>query len=297
MKNIFNGVGVAVVTPFYKNKIDYESLKTLINKTINNGADAIILLGTTGEAANINLTERKQLIKFCKQQINNRACFIVGTGNNNMQTCKQNTKLAKDLGADGILAVTPYYNKTTQQGIIEYYRLLAEYKIPIIMYNVPSRTGLNIEPSTVKKIIETNPYVFGLKESTCDINRIIELSNICKDKIALYSGEDNLNYIFYTLNAQGCISVTANAYPEHVSLIYKLTKKLEYKKALELQHKLDPLNKALFCETNPVPIKHLLHKQNLIKSNEVRPPLVQLTPENKEYLEKILNQTEISLNN
>ena len=297
MRNIFNGVGVALVTPFYKNKIDYNSLKALINKAIDGGADAIILLGTTGEASNITLAERRQLIKFCKQHINNRACFIVGTGNNNMQTCKQNTKLAKDLGADGILAVTPYYNKTTQKGIIEYYKTLADYKIPIIMYNVPSRTGLNIEPSTIKEIIEKNPYVFGLKESTSDINRIIELSNICKDKIALYSGEDNLNYIFYTLNAQGCISVTANAYPEQTSLIYKLTKKFEYKKALELQRKLDPLNKALFCETNPVPIKHVLHKQNLIKSNEVRPPLVQLTPENKEYLEEILNQTEISLNN
>lgn len=292
MKSIFEGIGVALVTPFYNNKVDYDSLKILINKTIAGGADAIILLGTTGEAPNITQAERKNLIKFCKKLTENRVCFIVGTGSNNMQICKQNTKLAKELGADGILAVTPYYNKTTQKGIIEYYRTLAEYKIPIIMYNVPSRTGLNIELNTIKEIISSNPYIFGLKESSSDINRITELSKICKDRIALYSGEDNLNYIFYTLNAQGCISVTANAYPEKVSLIYKLIKKLEYKKALELQQELDPLNKALFCETNPIPIKHILNKMNIIKSNEVRPPLVQLSTENKTYLDNIITKTE-----
>ena len=287
MKSLFEGVGVALITPFKNNKIDYQSLSILIEKTIKDGASALILLGTTGEASNVSYAERKNLIKFCKQQINNRACFIVGTGNNNMQTCLQNTKLAKDMGANGVLVVTPYYNKTTQHGIVEYYKQIAEYKMPIIMYNVPSRTGLNIELSTVNEIISTNPYIYGLKESTCDINRIIELSNICKDKISLYSGEDALNYIFYTLNAQGCISVTANAYPKEVSLVYKLAKKLEYNKALELQNLLKPINNALFCETNPVPIKHLLKKLNTINSDEVRPPLVPLTEQHKDLIDDL----------
>ena len=289
MKSIFNGTGVAVVTPFYKNKIDYTSLKNLIEKNISEGAEAIILLGTTGEASTISFTERKNLIKFCKTIINNQAKLIVGVGNNNMKLCHKNMELAKHFKVDGVLAVTPYYNKTTQQGLIEYYNQLSKYELPIIAYNVPARTGLNLELSTIKQLISTNPYIYGIKESTTDINRILELANICKDKIALYSGEDHLNYVFYSLGANGTISVTANAYTKQVSLVRKLIEQKEYEKALELQNKIQPINHALFCETNPVPIKNLLHKLNLIKSNEVRPPLVPLSEENNEKINEISN--------
>ena len=288
MKSIFNGTGVAIVTPFYKNKIDYTSLKNLIEKTINEGANAIILLGTTGESCTISFTERKNLIKFCKNTINNRIKLIVGVGNNNLKTCFKNMELAKKFNVDAVLAVTPYYNKTTQHGIIEYYKQLAKFELPIIMYNVPARTGLNIELSTIQHIISTNPYVYGIKESTTDINRILELLNICKDKISVYSGEDHLNYVFYTLGSQGTISVTANAYTKQVSLIHKLIEQKEYTKALNLQNQLQPINHILFCETNPVPIKNLLQKLNLIKSNEVRLPLVPLTEEHNKELENIM---------
>jgi len=292
MKSIFNGTGVAIVTPFYNNKIDYSSLKNLINQTINNGADAIILLGTTGEASTISFTERKNLINFCKQQISNRVKLIVGVGNNNMKTCLKNMQQAKILAVDGVLAVTPYYNKTTQHGLIEYYKQLSNFKIPIIIYNVPARTGLNIELPTIEELISTNPYIYGVKESTTDINRIIKLANICQNKIALYSGEDHLNYVFYTLGAQGTISVTANAYTKQVSLIYKLIQQKECKKALDIQNKIQHINYALFCETNPVPIKNLLQKLRVIKSNEVRPPLVQLTEVNNKLIEEICNSNQ-----
>ena len=163
------------------------------------------------------------------------------------------------------------------------------------MYNVPARTGLNIELSTIQHIISTNPYIYGIKESTTDINRIIKLADICNNKIALYSGEDHLNFIFYTLGGNGCISVTANAYPKEVSLIYKLTKNLEYNKALNLQNTIQPINNALFLETNPVPIKHLLYKLNIIKSDEVRLPLVPLTEEHKETLQNVAKDLEQKL--
>lgn len=292
MKSLFEGVGVAIVTPFYKGKVDYFSLKNLLQKTILEGADAIILLGTTGEASTVSIAERKRLMEFCKKEINNRITLIVGVGSNNMKTCLKNMELAKQSNVDGVIAVTPYYNKTTQYGLIEYYNQLAKFKLPIIMYNVPARTGLNIELSTIKEIISTNPYVYGIKESTTDINRILKLANICKNKIALYSGEDHLNYVFYTLGAQGAVSVTANALTKQVSLVYQLAKKLEYEKSLEIQNQLQPINHAMFCETNPVPIKHLLHKLNIINNAEVRAPLVALTPEHKE----LINNLDIPIN-
>ena len=155
---------------------------------------------------------------------------------------------------------------------MEYYSKLAEIGIPIIMYNVPSRTGLNIEVKTVEKLLNCE-MIYGLKESTCDINRIIELAKICKDNISLYSGEDNLNYVFYCLGAQGCISVTANVVADKVQQVYELTKKGDFNKALQIQNQLDEINYAMFVETNPIPVKKFMSYINLI-DEEVRLPLV-----------------------
>lgn len=272
MKSLFEGTGVAIVTPFRNNKIDYASLNRIIEKDIREGVKAIILLGTTGEGVSLTNEEREDVIRFSKNIIDGRVKLIVGTGNNNFITCQENTLMAKKLGADGVLVVTPYYNKTTQKGLIEYYERLAEFGIPIIMYNVPSRTGLNIEIETVKKLLNCD-MIYGLKESTSDINRIIELSRICKDNIALYSGEDHLNYLFYCLGANGCISVTANVLADKVEAVYEAVKNGDIKKGLKIQNELSEINSAMFVETNPIPIKNFMMQMDLI-DDEVRMPLV-----------------------
>ncbi len=287
MKKIFEGAGVAIVTPFKENKIDYNALEKLIDIDIDKGVSAIILLGTTGEGATISLKERFEIIKFAKNIIRGRVKLIVGTGHNDFKTCVKNTIIAKKLGADGVLVVTPYYNKTSQQGIVEYYTRLAKIGIPIIMYNVPSRTGLNIELNTLKILIEVD-NICGIKESTCDINRIIELTRICKNKIAVYSGEDHLNYVFYTLGATGCVSVTANVLADKVQEVYRLSKNQEFSAALKLQESLAEINKLMFIDINPIPIKTLMAKQGLI-DKELRMPLVSLSVENDEKLLKLIN--------
>ena len=257
-------------------------------KCINAGASAIIVLGTTGEASTISWKERVEIIRFCRKIILPPVKMIVGTGSNNYEVCLKNTQLAKNLGADGALVVTPYYNKTTQRGLERYYVDLAKFKFPIIMYNVPSRTGLTIELPTIEQIMNKNPYVYGIKEATSDITRIAQLCRLCKDKISVYSGEDDLNYIFYCMGAQGTISVTANAFCKEVNNLYRLVKNEQLHEALKVQNGLSTINQLMFCETNPVPVKYFLKSMHIIESDEVRRPLVELAGENKKKISKIL---------
>ncbi len=284
MKKIFEGVCTALVTPFENNKIDYKSLQRLIEKQITDGACAICLLGTTGESCCIENHEREKIIKFSKKIINGRCKLIVGTGSNNFVKAYKYTKMAKSLGADGALVVTPYYNKTSKKGLVEYYKKLATIGLPIIVYNVPGRTGVNIELDTLKSLIKID-NIYGIKEATNNIDRIIDLCKICKNKIAVYSGEDKLNFLFYALGADGCISVTANAFCSRVKEVYELSKKQKIKKANKLQSALNSINEILFCETNPIPIKYVLSKMNLIK-NELRLPLIPLSKINEKRVDK-----------
>ena len=290
MKKLFEGVGVALVTPFKGGEIDFFSMHKLLTKCLNENAQAIVSLATTGEGTTISQTERKQIITFCKSVIKGKAKLIVGTGNNNFETCYHNTIEAKVLGADGALVVTPYYNKTTQKGLVEYYQKLSQIEFPIIMYNVPARTGLNLELDTIKQIIKTNKWVFGIKESTCDINRIIKLHQICKNKIAIYSGEDALNLIFYSLGGDGTISVTANAFCEDVQSVFETARQNDFETALKLQNNLQPTNEILFCETNPIPVKYMLKAMKLIESDEVRMPLVSLSNKNRQKIDKLIKR-------
>lgn len=287
MKMIFEGTGVALVTPFSGGQVDYAALKKLIVANIENGASAIIVLGTTGEGSTILEEERLNIIKQAKEAICGRAKLIVGTGSNDFAKALYNTHMAKKLGADGVLVVTPYYNKTFQSGIVEYYNKLSQIGIPLIMYNVPSRTGLNIELETISKLID-NDMIYGIKESSKDISRIIKLAGICKDKIALYSGEDELNYIFYCLGAKGCISVTANICTKQVDRVFTNVKYGNYKQALKLQEELTGINELLFIETNPIPIKAVMARMGLIE-NELRMPLAPLEERNKSKVEEYIN--------
>lgn len=286
MKSVFEGCGVALVTPFKDKEIDFENLKKIIDNDLHKGAKAIVVLATTGEGTTISETEREQIIKFCRKLTFRKAKLIIGTGNNNFEVCKRYTKMAKKLGADAALVVTPYYNKTTQTGLVKYYQNLAKLKFPMIMYNVPSRTGLMIELDTVKKIIETNQYVYGIKESTTDIARISKLCEICKNKIAVYSGEDALNFVFYCLGGSGAVSVTANIFADKVQKVYDLTKTGKIESALELQRKLFKIDDVLFCETNPVPVKYFMSLCAGM-SEDVRLPLVKLSNKNKSKVKKV----------
>lgn len=286
MKSLFEGTGVALVTPFRKNKIDFVALEKIILRDISQGARAIVVLATTGEGVTITKEERIDIIKFARKLIGKDTKLIVGTGNNNFDVCYQNTQMAKQLGADGALVVTPYYNKTSQQGIVNYYKRLAGLELPMIVYNVPSRTGLMIELDTVKKIIDTNPFVFGIKESTTDIARISKLCKICKDKIAVYSGEDALNFVFYCLGGQGAISVTANIFADKVQKVFELVQKSNVQDALKLQQQLFKVDDVLFCETNPVPVKYFMSLAGLVK-DDVRMPLVKMLKKNKNKVQKV----------
>ncbi|MFQ6752108.1 MAG: dihydrodipicolinate synthase family protein, partial [Clostridia bacterium] len=181
-------------------------------------------------------------------------------------------------------------------GLIKYYELISKLEFPLIMYNVPSRTGMNIELDTVNEIIKSNPYVFGIKESTTDINRIIKLHNICKDQIAIYSGEDNLNHIFYFLGSSGCISVTANILTREVKDIYRASSLHNNNRMNELQNSIQRINESLFLETNPIPIKNLLYKKNLISSPEARLPLVEISNKNEQIIDSISNDLDLLTN-
>lgn len=286
MKCLFEGCAVALVTPFKGAKIDYSALERIILRDVEKGARAIVILATTGEGVTISAEEREKIISFCRRLTLGKAQLIVGTGNNNFETCFSSTKMARDLGADGALVVSPYYNKTTQRGLIEYYKKLAELHFPIIIYNVPSRTGLTIELETIEKLVQTNEWIYGIKESTTDISRISKLCEICKDKIAVYSGEDALNYIFYCLGAQGAISVTANLFADKVQKVFEFCLNQNFGEALSVQRELFPIDDVLFCETNPIPIKYFMSLANLT-SAEVRLPLVPLSNKNKTKVKQV----------
>ena len=214
--DLFKGVGTALITPFKKDEnIDYETLKKLIDFQIKNKADAIIIAGTTGEASTLTHEEHMNLIKECVKYVDKRIPVIAGTGSNNTKTAINNSKEAEQLGADGLLIVTPYYNKTTQNGLINHYSKISEkVSIPIILYNVPSRTGLNIEPKTVKELVEKNKNIKGIKEASGNINNIIEIKNLLGDKINIYSGNDDQIVPILSLGGVGVISVIANILPQ-----------------------------------------------------------------------------------
>lgn len=277
----------ALVTPFEENnKIDFNSLKNLIEYQISNKIDAILILGTTGESPTISAVEREQIIKFCVKQISKRCLLLVGTGSNNTQQAIENTKQAKVLGADAAVIVTPYYNKCTQQGVIEHFSLINKTaKFPFIVYNVPSRTGFNILPETLLQL-EKLKYMIGTKEASGDINQILSVLNIHTKPV--YSGNDKFNYLFFSHGGNGCISVTSNAFP---NLVVQQFKSLQ--DCFDIHKKLFDINSLLFCQVNPIPIKFVLNKMKLSK-NILRLPLTKL---DKKYIKPLQYEYEKIKNN
>lgn len=289
---IFEGSAVALVTPFDKNgEVNYYSLKKLIEFQIACGTKAIVILGTTGESATISKEERKKLISFCVCLVGGRVPVIVGTGSNSTKLAKEHSIEAEELGANALLVVTPYYNKCNQQGIYEYYKAIANsVKIPIIAYNVPSRTGVNIEPNTVLRIAKIKNIV-GLKEASGNLKQIAEILRLAPNNFAVFSGDDFLTLPIMLLGGKGVISVTANAYPELVQNMCEFALKNDYFNAKRISKYLHKINSALFLDVNPICIKEYM---NLIGFNVggVRPPLCKPSNEILKKLKEVKNEYE-----
>lgn len=285
--NLFKGSGVALITPFKKNgEIDYETLKKLIDFQIKNNTDAIIICGTTGEASTLSYEEQNKCIETCVEHVNKRIPVIAGTGSNCTNKAIKMAKDAEKIGVDGLLIVTPYYNKTTQQGLINHYTKIAQNTSkPIILYNVPSRTGCNLEPNTINEIIKCNPNVTGIKEASGNISKIAEIIDITKNKIDVYSGNDDQIVPILSLGGVGVISVIANILPKqtHDLVMNYLNGKTELSK--QEQIKMLKLCKELFKEVNPIPVKKALELMNLSEGT-LREPLIELQEQNIKTLKK-----------
>lgn len=276
---IFKGSAVALVTPFCENgEVNYLELQKLIEFQIASRTKAIVILGTTGESSTITTEERTKIIKFCVSQVSGRIPVIVGTGSNSTKQAILQTKEAKKLGASAALVVTPYYNKTSQNGLVLHYRKIAQStNLPIIIYNVPSRTGVNILPETALKLSKIK-NIAGLKDASGNIFQSMQYLSLLPKNFALFSGDDSLTYPLMCLGFHGVISVTANAYPTLVSSMCESIFDKNFDNALRLHNHLYKINTCLFLDVNPICIKFYL---NLIGKN-VGVPRLPLTTPNKE---------------
>ena len=281
---IFKGCATAIVTPFDENdNINFDELKKLINFQIDNRIDGIVVCGTTGEASTLSKEEREELIKYCVKVVNKRVPIIAGVGSNSTKMVVENEIYAEKVGADGLLVVTPYYNKTTQEGLIQHYKTIAENtSLPIILYNVPGRTGVDIMPDTylelskIKKIVAT-------KEASGDISKVLKIRKMCKDNLNIYSGNDDQIVPILSLGGIGVISVLSNIMPRYTVEIVQKYLNGEVREGSNMQIEVATLIEYLFKEVNPIPIKEAL---NILGFNCGKPrlPLIECSKELKENL-------------
>ena len=286
-KIIFKGTCTAAITPFTKDGIDYESFGKQIDFQIENGIDAICVLGTTGEAPCVTDQEYDRIAHFAYDKIAGRTKFILGTGSNCTKHAVEKSILAQKVGADGLLVVTPYYNKCTQNGLVKYYNDIADsVNIPILCYNGPARTGVNILPQTMARIAE-HKNIGGIKEACGNMEQICETARLIRGKTALYSGDDNLNMAMLSIGSMGLISVVSNVIPKLVGDVARLFYAGKNEEAAILQEKLLPLIDIMFCEVNPIPVKKCSEILGL-GNGYVRAPLTELEPAHTQEMIKIL---------
>lgn len=284
MTGFCNGILTAMITPFTDGGVNLKELGRMIDYQIDGGTDAVVILGTTGEPATMTENEKVEVIKFSVKHASGRIKVIVGTGSNDTAKAVAASRRAEELGADGVLAVTPYYNKCTQKGLLEYYRAICSaVKIPVIAYNVPSRTAVNILPETAEKLAEI-PNMAGIKEASGNMAQVCETMRRIRGKMDLYSGEDFLNLPMLAIGGAGLISVTSNIAPALVKKMYELVKANELDKANEVQDFLLPLEDACFLEVNPIPIKAAYNMLGF-DAGVPRAPLTELESGNKRILQ------------
>ncbi len=280
---VFKGIATALATPFSKDGVDYVSFGKLIEFQLSNGVDALVVCGTTGEAPVMSFEEKRQAIEFTVRQARGRVPVIAGTGGNDIKTACALSEYACSVGASALLAVTPYYNKTTKKGLVESYAAIAACSDkPIIVYNVPSRTGVNITPEQYLELSEI-PNIEGVKEANGDLTAFAKSAALCRDRLWFYSGSDELLLPFLSLGGSGLISVASNIIPKKLKKLYLAFLSGDVKRAAELQKELTPLETLLFCETNPVPVKTALYYMGYCEKR-FRLPLTTMDEKNEEKL-------------
>lgn len=289
---MFKGSIVAIVTPFKDGKVDEKALGDLIDWHIKQGTNAIVPCGTTGESATLDYEEHYRVIQFTVEAVNKRVPVIAGTGANATDETIMITREAKKAKADGALVVAPYYNKPTQEGLYRHYKAVAEaVKIPIVLYNVPGRTAVNMLPSTVARLAEIKNIV-AIKEATGDMKQVSEVIRLCGNRLTVLSGDDFTTIPLMALGGKGVISVAANVAPKLVSQMCALWANGKFDEARKLHYRLEPLNASMFIETNPIPVKTALAMMGKIQE-EFRLPLCEMAPANKEKLRKVLQEMKL----
>ncbi len=287
--SIFTGAGVALITPMHQDgSVNYDKLAEIIDFQISNQTDSIIICGTTGEASTLSTEEHIDVIRFCIEQVKGRVPVIAGTGSNCTQSAIDLSKDAQDAGADGLLCVTPYYNKATQSGLTGHFKAIANaVKLPVILYNVPGRTGCNILPNTVAAICKEASNVVGIKEASGDISQVAALMSIMDGKIDLYSGNDDQIVPIMSLGGKGVISVLSNVAPRQTHEIPADYLAGNVESACRKQLQAVELVKALFCEVNPIPVKHAMNLMGM-DVGPLRMPLSPMEPKNLESLKNAM---------
>ena len=282
-KTIFKGMATAIVTPMTKDDIDYEALGRLIEFQIASGINAIVVMGTTGENATIEPEDQEKVIRYTVEKVAKRVPVIAGTGTNNTEHVLHNTKAACKAGADAVLVVTPYYNKATQNGLITHFTTVADAStVPVILYNVPGRTGCNLLPKTVAKLAE-HPNIVAVKEATGNMAQMVQIMHLCGDKIDVYSGEDALTVAMMAMGGAGTISVLSNVAPKEAVAMTDAALAGDYAAAAALQCKLLPLIDCLFSEVNPIPAKAAVSAMGFGEEN-LRLPLTPMEDATREKL-------------
>ena len=284
---IFEGSGVALATPFYENgEINYDVLKDLVEEQIAGGTDCIVACGTTAEASTMTHEEHIEVIRFVCEVVNKRIPVVAGTGSNCTETAVYLSQEAEKAGADGILVVSPYYNKATQKGLIRYFTAVADsVKIPVLLYNIPGRTGVNIEPETIVYLCKNVENIVGVKEASGNFSKIASLMSMAEGCVDVYSGNDDQIVPLMALGGKGVISVLANIAPKQTHHICQSYLDGDVKTSAKLQLQAIPLVNELFCEVNPIPVKAAMNLMGK-KTGPMRLPLTDMEPENQEKLKK-----------
>lgn len=286
---IFKGAGVAIVTPMKENlEINYDKLDEMLEEQIAGGTDAIIICGTTGESATMTEEEHSEAIRFTVERVKHRIPVIAGTGSNCTRTAVELSKEAEKDGADGLLLVTPYYNKATQNGLIAHYtQICSEVNLPAILYNVPSRTGCNIQPQTLAQLVKNVDNIVGVKEASGNIDAVAQIMHLCDGNIDLYSGNDDQVVPLLSLGGIGVISVLSNIAPAYVhDMVYRYLSG-DVEGSCKMQLDALPMCDALFCEVNPIPVKAALNLMGK-EVGPLRAPLTEIEPAHKDVLEKAM---------
>ncbi len=288
---IFTGAGVAIVTPFYDNgEVNYDKFAELIEYQIAHKTDAIIVCGTTGEASTLSHEEHLDVIKYCVEKVNGRIPVIAGTGSNSTETAVYLSTEAEKYGVDGLLLVTPYYNKATQNGLFTHFKMIADsVKVPVLLYNVPSRTGCNLAPETIVRLCTEVENIVGVKEACGNISQIAKLMSIADGKVDLYSGNDDQIVPILSLGGKGVISVLSNVAPEETHAICQKFFDGDVAGSAKLQLSAMELIGALFCEVNPIPVKKAVSLMGF-EAGPLRMPLTEMEPANAEKLQNAMKK-------